>query len=146
MPVFVVQVTRKTGLMSYDGVMAMMIKTVFNKRFHSHMRRYCKVVAEGNGEVIYMAISNVKVDAADLAMTPREFSRLAKEITVEDGRKIRVGTVLLLKPLRRRKLHVRLSDEEYMLLREYADEHGLKMSAAFREVLIKILWPAWRGG
>jgi len=49
----------------------MMIKATFNRRFHSHMRRHCKVVAEGNGEVIYTAISDVKVDAADLAMTAR---------------------------------------------------------------------------
>lgn len=125
-------------------VMAMMIKAIFNRRFHDHMKRHCKVVAEGDGEVIYTAIGDVKIDAADLAMTTREFSQFARKIIIEDGRKIRVGTVLLLKPLRRRKLHVRLSDEEYMLLREYSNESRLGLSVAFREVLIKALLPAWR--
>lgn len=117
----------------------MYVKAPFKKRFHDRMATCCKVVAMDEDFAIYEIASDVKIDSADLGMTVREFNAFCRNIDVEGGRKVRRGSVLLLKPRRTRTVFIKLSEDEYALLREYADDRKLTISNALRSILAPIL-------
>jgi len=121
----------------------MLVKAPFHKRFDGFAKNYCNVVLQAEGYVVYEAITDLRVTAVDLGMRPRQFSAFCDSIEVEGGRKVRKGTVLELKPRRNKTVYVKLAEEEYAALREYADDQSLTVSGAFRKILVASLMRAW---
>lgn len=113
----------------------MFVKAPFNKRFHSKMSTFCKVLWQKEGEVMYEVIGDVSISSADLGMSTRRFIEFFKKITVEGGRKVRKGNLLFIKPKREKLLYIRLSDEEFQLLSEYANEQNICVSAVIRKIV-----------
>ena len=121
----------------------MLIKAPFHKRFDSFAKNYCNVVLQAKDYVVYEAITDLRITAVDLGMRPRQFSAFCKSIEVEGGRKIRKGTVLELKPYRNKTIYIKLTEEEYAALKEYADDQNLTVSDAFRKILVASLMRMW---
>lgn len=126
----------------YDGDI-MLIKAPLNKRFHDKMCSCCKVLLLKGGEVIYEAISDISVSSADLGMGTRKFIEFCRKIVVENGRKVRKGSMLLFKPNREKVFFIRLSDWEFQLLAEYAKEQKTSVSLVIREVVDSVVLKAW---
>jgi hypothetical protein len=124
-------------------VVVMLIKAPYNRRFDSFARSYCNVVVRTKDYVVYETITDWKTTAADLGMKPRQFRAFCNNIEVEGGRKVRKGTVLELKPYRNKTIYVRLAEEEYNALKEYADDQNLTVGAALRKILVTALMRTW---
>jgi len=121
----------------------MLIKAPFHKRFDSFAKNYCNVVLQAKDYVVYEAITDLRITAVDLGMRPRQFSAFCDSIEVEGGRKVRKGTTLELKPYRNKTIYIKLTEEEYAALREYADDQNLTVSGAFRKILVVSLMRTW---
>jgi len=115
----------------------MKIKVLKNSRFDKIMRRLSfRVIKEENARITYEGIFGFKVDMEQLGLTQKEFFKFYRELTVDGGRKRRVGTALIVTPKRDRILSVRLSEDEYRDLRKMAEMEGRSIEGLFRELAV----------
>jgi len=115
----------------------MKVKVPKDPRFDSIMRGLSfRTVKDDGTMIVYSGIFGFKVDAEMLNMSEREFYAFAKSMQVEGGRKRRVGTAIIVEPERKRRLAVRLSDEEYEDLRKVAEMEGRSVTDLFRELAV----------
>jgi len=97
------------------------------------------LVAENDRSYTFKGIFSLKIPSATLGIGYREFVSLCKEIAVEGGLKRRRNGVLYVIPERKRRLVVRLSNDEYETLSKVAESRGLKPHTLFRETLMLAL-------
>jgi hypothetical protein len=98
---------------------------------------------------IKKGVFSIRTTADRVGIGLREFARFCRTIRVEGGRKIRRKGALIIEPVRKRKLKVRLSGNEYDALTKVAKDRGYtrNISSFFRDSLISSLMirMEWRG-
>jgi len=115
----------------------MKIRVLKNPRFDKIMRSLSfRVIEEENVKVTYEGIFGFKVDMEQLGLNRKEFFKFYQELTVDGGRKKRVGTALIVTPKRERTLSVRLSEDEYRDLQKMAEMEGRSVEDLFRELAV----------
>jgi len=108
-----------------------------------------RLVRRQNGWVTFEGVFSIRTTADRVGIGLREFARFCRTIRVEGGRKIRRKGALIIEPVRKRKLKVRLSGDEYDALTKVAKDRGYtrNISSFFRDSLISSLMirMEWRG-
>ena len=81
----------------------MKVRTLKNTRFEQIVKTLSfRVIEEEESRITYEGIFGFKVDMEQLRMSRKEFLKFYREMEVEDGRKRRVGTALIVTPKRTR--------------------------------------------
>jgi hypothetical protein len=98
-----------------------------------------KLVAETDVSYVFEGVFSLRIPSAALGIGHREFVNLCKEIAVDGGLKKRRNGVLFINPERKKRLVVRLSEDEYETLSKVAENRRLRPHTLFRETLMLAL-------
>lgn len=98
-----------------------------------------KLIKETDDSYVFEGIFSLRIPSAALSIGHREFVNLFKEIVVEGGLKKRRNGVIFISPERKKRLVVRLSEDEYETLSKVAENRGLRPHTLFRETLMLAL-------
>lgn len=100
----------------------MLIKVVKDKRFETAFQFHLKKISEGKDYAIYKCSGDLWISPGALSLNREEFLKFYRRIRVEDGTKRLINGQICIRPVRRRVLTVRLSENEYALLKRVLEE------------------------
>jgi uncharacterized protein (DUF1778 family) len=93
-----------------------------------HETLFYKQVEDFKVIVGYQGFFEIQADRRELELSRREFARFYREIRVEGGSKRKTGNIMVIAPVRKETIHVRLQPRYRNLLNEVAEKLGVRSS------------------